>query len=158
MKTFRIGALIISIVFLASCSEDEGTPDFVGESVGTYNYSTTVLRANKNTPDNLAGTLTLSRNEDDITIVIDNIESMESSRIEITSKGYAFNIKAATLTDNDGDLVNRTGVTSTTIKGTFYHGRYETETKKLYLKASYTYQDSKYSQYNFSADVTATKK
>lgn len=158
MKPFRSGIWLIIIGIIASCSEDESPPDFVGESVGTYSYSTNVNRANKATPDNLVGTLSISRNGDDITIIVDDIEPFKSSRLALTSNGYAFNIEDVTLTDSDGDLVNRTGETSTWIKATPYNGRFDAGTKQLFMKMSYTYQDPKYSQYNFKASVMATKK
>ncbi|MGE0588030.1 MAG: hypothetical protein AB7O48_05615 [Cyclobacteriaceae bacterium] len=157
MKFFRIGILFALIGILVSCSKDED-PDFVGESVGSYSYSVRIFDANNTVADVVTGNLTLSRNGDDLTIIIDDIESMKSSRLELASNGYGFDIEAATLTDNDGDLVDRKGNTSATIGGKSYHGRYDAGAKQLFINASYTYQDSKYASYNFSAEVTATKK
>lgn len=157
MKLIRLNLSLILAVIFASCGKDVD-PDFVGESVGTYSYTTDLLRANKSTPDNVVGTLTLTRNEDLITLVINDVEPVKSSRLELTSNGYVFKIEAATLTDSDGDLVDRTGLRSITLNGTIFHGQYDALAKQLSIKAAYTYQDSRYSSYNFTADVKATKK
>lgn len=158
MKTFRICILFILIGILTSCRDDENTPDFVGESVGSYSYSVRILRANTTVPQIITGKITLSRNENDLTVIIDDVESLKSSRLELTSNGYVFNIETATIMDNDENLVNRSGNTYTSIKGKSYHGRYDAGTKKLFFNASYKYQDAQFAEFNFSAEVTATKK
>lgn len=159
MKLFRISVLLALVGVFTSCAKDED-PDFVAESLGTYSYSTKVTRANKDTPDNYAGTLTLSRDEEGVTVIIDDFESMKSSQLELTSNGYGFKIEPATLTDSDGNLVDRKGRGHSAFisNPSIYHGEYYAHSKQLYIKASYTYQDSRYVTYNFIAEITARRK
>jgi len=156
MKTFRLVILTSSIGIFASCGKDE-EPDFVGDSVGDYAYSVTISKTGNNV-SYTSGDLTLTRNGDEFTIIVDDIESFKSSDLELNSKGYRFTIADATLTDDDGDLVLRRGSYTSTVNGKFCHGHYDSDAKQLFITASYTYQDPRYSSYNFIAEVKATKK
>ena len=119
MKTFRLGILFALIGILTSCSEDESTPDLVGESVRSYSYTTRVFDANNTVVRNITGSATLSRNSDDVTIIVNSGETIKTSRLELASNGYGFDIEAETLT-NDKGLVNRTGKTAATLDGKSY--------------------------------------
>ncbi len=158
MKLFSTSAALVLIAILTSCSKDENPPDFVGESVGSYTATVRILRAGSTSANVITSELTVSRNGDDLTIIADGIETFKSSRVELASKGYGFDLEAATVVDDEGDLVDRKGIISASINGKSYHGRFDADAKKLYINASYTYQDTKYAPFNFSAEVTATKK
>ena len=157
MKILRVGVLFMLIGAISSCGGDESMPDFIGESVGNYSYTVKIFNGDKTVRDIISGNLTLSRNGNDITIIIDEIENMNSSRLELASNGFGFDIEAATLTDNDGNLINRSGFTSFLVGGKSYHGRYNSGVKQLFINASYSYQDIQFSKFSFSAEVTATK-
>ncbi len=158
MKTSQIGILLTLVGIFTSCSDDEKTPDLVGESVGDYRYTVKVFRGVNTAAEIITGDLVLSRSGDDLTIVIDKIESIHSSGVDLFSKGYGFNIEAATIKDDGGYLVNRIGNTTVTLNGKSYHGRYEVGPKELRFNASYDYQDPQFAKYNFSAEVITYKK
>jgi hypothetical protein len=157
MKIIRCVIVLMLIGNLTSCSEDEA-PDFVGESVGSYSYSARLFDADNTVAGTLTGTLVLSRNGDDLTIIVDGDETLKSSRLELASNGYGFDIEASVIKDVDGDLVNRSGNTAATLDGKSYHGRYDTGAKQLFINVSYIYQDAQFSEFNSSVEVTATKK
>ncbi|MEQ8302321.1 MAG: hypothetical protein RIB47_02935 [Cyclobacteriaceae bacterium] len=158
MKTSKIGILSILFAIFISCSDDENTPDFIGDSVGSYSYTVKIFRAGKTTAEIITGNLTLMRNEDDLSISLDDIETLKSSQLVLTPKGYVFDLEVATVTDDEGDAVNRAGKTLITVDGKPYHGRYDAEAKQLFINSTYTYQNTQFAQYNFSAEMTATKK
>lgn len=158
MKNFSIGFLLTLVAIFTSCSkDDESTPEFIGESVGAYSYSARAFDSNNTVVGTITGDLTLSRNGDDITIIVDDGETLKTSRVELASNGYGFDIEAAILVDEEGDLVNRIGDASANLGGKSYHGRYDTGSKQIFLNVAYIYQDDQFAEFNFSIEVTATK-
>lgn len=154
----RVGSFVIlltSIGIFESCNKDEATPDFAAESVGTYSYNANILR--NNGPENILGTLSISRDGGTTIIVIDEIEEIKYSRLDIVADGYGFDMESATITDDNGNFVSRRGSGVFAVGSRGYHGRYYTKSKQLVFRALYDYPHP-LSQFSFSADVKATQK
>jgi hypothetical protein len=158
MKKLRIALLFALAVFLGSCEDEETTPDYLAESIGEYSYSARIFDSNNTVVDNVSGELTLSRNGNDLTLVIDGDETIKSSRVELATNGFGFDIESVTLPDSDGDLVVRSGQTAASVEGREYHGRYDSGSNQLYLNLNYIYQDSQFSDFNLYLEVIASKK
>lgn len=77
--------------------------------------------------------------------------------MKIASDGYWFDMQAATIMDNDGNLVYREGKPFFVKDHGLYHGQYDIKTKQLLFNANYSYSNA-LAQFSSSAAVTATKK
>ncbi len=139
MKTLRSLIVLASILILNACSNesiDNSTPTLIDESAGAYTYSGWFFTGtNWSNRQDIEGTLTVSNNGEDITIVIDGNETVQVSTVVFAqhSAKYGFDIEAVTFTDDNDNTINRYGWGDMIMEFQPYDGLYDGDLEQLFL-------------------------
>lgn len=154
----------VAAPFLYSCgSGDDPKPDYVKESIGTYNVAV-ILSDVDGTSDVGVGSLKVSKNGDEIildftiegvTFPIEGVTfPLEVVGVEQSSNGYAFNVRTSVL-DVDGDSFIIKGINSWKLDDRDYHGGYDKDDERIEI--CLLFEDLDYPDYNFEFSILAIK-
>ena len=162
MKKALIYLLFIPVLFLTSCGEDEeNTPDFRAESIGTYSYSALLTSTDdRNNTQTITGTINVAQSGNQIRMVLDpgaDEVPLTTSIVREASNGYVFDVNTVTLTDSEGDDFDVRGINSARFNNIDYHGRYDSGANQITVELLVDYQDNQFDVFNYEIELIATK-
>jgi hypothetical protein len=158
MKKLLLPMALVAL-FAFSCSEDEESPDFRADSVGTYTYTSDATYAGGSSND--SGFLKVTKTTNGFTLLFDQGTADEltvaANDVVDLANGYSFDVVSQNLTDSDGDAFQIKGADAAqNSDGTTRHGLY-TKDKKMIIGLQTDYVNNDYDEFNQIVVVTATK-